>query len=83
MWGDVTPQGKLIPVPAFKTDLMNALEFKIIQLEHELRREQIKTLKLRMRMSVLIQHPGGTAAEKIATICAPGVDLEESVFHLN
>lgn len=62
---------------------MNTLESKIEKLEQELRKEQIKTLKLRMRMAVLIQHPTGTAAEKIAAVTAPGANFGESIFHLN
>lgn len=60
---------------------MTAQELKISKLEKDLRAERLETLKLRMRMAVLIQHPKGAAAEKIAEMSR--ADFSESIIHFN
>lgn len=62
---------------------MATQEQKIKDLQNELRREQIKNLKLRMRMVVLIQHPKGTAAEKISNATRADADFADTIIHLN
>lgn len=62
---------------------MTAQEFRIKTLEEKLRKEQIKTLKLRMRMAVLIQHPEGKASEKISKSFIAENDFTNSILHLN
>jgi hypothetical protein len=60
---------------------MTAQEIVIKSLQKELRREQIKNLKLRMRMAVLVQHPHGTAAEKISELAR--ADFSDTIIHFN
>ena len=60
---------------------MTKQDLTIKKLEDELRKEQIKTLKLRMRLAVLITHPEGTAAVKIAEITR--ADFGDSIIHYN
>jgi hypothetical protein len=62
---------------------MTAEELIIKSLEKELRRERIKNLKLRMRMAILIQHPDGTASEKISKAFIAENDFSNSILHLN
>lgn len=58
-----------------------SIETEVKQLRDLLRKEMIKVLKLRMRMAVLIQHPKGMAAEKIAEMTR--ADFGDTIIHLN
>jgi hypothetical protein len=62
---------------------MTLKDHRIKCLQEELRKEQIKTLKLRMRLSVLLQFPHGSAAEKIAAVSKADADFSESILYLN
>lgn len=56
---------------------------EIRELKAKLRNEQIKVLKLRMRLSVLVQFPKSAAADKISAVMNADADFSSSILYLN